>query len=231
MLASTVMIQKVVKTLCAAHGKAPSAETFDAYRIALDPYGDGEVESGLVTALREQREFMPPPGIVAGFAKEVRNARLRAANVPDDRRLVCLTCQDRGSVIILNRQWLFEHRDEFCEDWFVEGWMRQAAAWCRNHCQGVDGSNGRKALFWMAVCCCECRNATVFRNQAKRYAEERKCGTLDEKKTPRPAFGFQFDESRDCLTGSTGREEVEASLLRWRESDSKGRTWSGNWQP
>lgn len=228
-MANPSTIHKVVRTLCSAHGREPKDETFDAYSMALAEYSDAEVESGLITALREQREFMPPPGIVAGFAKDTRNSRLRAANAPDERRLVCGICQDRGNVTIVNRHWLLEHRDKFSDEWFVAGWMRDAELWCRTHTNGQI--HGRKAFLWMACCFCECHNARTYREQAKRYAVAMRNNQMDEKRSPRPAFGSLFDRDLDCMTNGVERADVQTAILAWADGDRDGRTWSGNWNP
>ncbi len=168
-MATLEVIQKTVNSLFAAHGRTASDESFDAYQIALGDYTDPELASALVSALREPREFVPSASIVAGFARDARNARLRRCGAVDERRLTCGVCLDRGSVILVNRKWLLEFRDKFAPEWFVAGWMQQAAAWCRNNCESIGGFSGRKSLFWMACCFCQCRAAQVFRTQAERY--------------------------------------------------------------
>ncbi len=230
-MATAEAIHRTVTSLFAAHGRAPADESFDAYQIALGDYTDPELASALVSALREPREFVPPASIVAKFASDARNARLRHTNTVDDRRLHCAICQDRGHVIILNRKWLLEHRDAFTPEWFVEGWMQQAAAWCRNNNESIDDFAGRKAMFYCACCFCDSPSAKVYRAQAERYLAALRDGTWDEKKIPRPAFGLLYDRDLDCMTESRSSADVQAAVMAWTENDRDGRTWSGNWNP
>lgn len=233
MLASSAIVAKVVRTLHAAYGRdadKAADESYEAFRIALEPYMDSEVESGLIAALRERREFIPPPGVVAAHAKDARDSRYRAAEVVDDRRLICSTCQDRGSVIVVNRDWLAEHRDKFEEDWFVAGWKREAEIWCRDNGRKVGGLSGRRAFHWMACCDCNSPAAKMYRQQALSYLDAVHRGEVDKKKTPAPAFGLMV-KSSDCILECECDELMQEAILEWTVRDRKDRTWSGNWTP
>lgn len=221
-MASPATIHKAVKTLCSAHGRPATKETYDAYEIALGEFSDTEVERALVTTLREQREFMAPPGIVAGFARDVRISNARNERREEERRVKCLDCEDRGFVYIVARKWLYEHRDAFKPEWFVDGWMKDATAWCH--------ANKVKGLVQVAACNCDSYMAKLYRNQQYRYRDMKKSGIHDEKKNPLPSFGLTRQEA-DCVVPTMASVDVQNAIMAWTEQDRDGRSWSGNWNP
>jgi hypothetical protein len=206
LMAETATIERVVKTLCEAHGRRPTPETFDAYDLALREFSDDTLDRALVSALRERREYMPPPGLIAGMARELRESNRRAEREADDRRIVCRDCDDCGYVMTINRRWLATHIQQLSPEWFVGGWLRDAEVWCR--------TNDHSSLFRMAVCNCDCYSAKNNREQRDRFRKLTDEGVRDERKNPKPSFGV-LREADDCLVATKSSVDAQTAILNW----------------
>jgi len=187
-MASVEAVKCSVDKLTAAFGRNTSESSYEAFSDCLGDINDAEVEVATTRLLRGGGQFLPSAGELRRAALEFRQERREVEDQTEKQpRIECLKCEGRGHLLTFNRYWLDEFVDQFCESWFVSGWVREAYLWCKQ--------NRREDLFQTVVCDCGCKKAKTFLDQIERWEKSDPA----DKKIPYPAFRRWFDARYDCI--------------------------------
>lgn len=190
----------------AASARISQTDAYNAMRSewlkAVEPYTTDEINAVLddvAGAKSELPSYSKLWRTLAGYAADARSAAREAERHARDgeRRLVCLTCEDRGYVDVYNPRFVAWVAPRFVECQaareFPKDWYRSAAsAWYQKCARGEVQAPAELPL----VCCCKCQHAIVFRRQLERMRDYM---ANPQGKPVRAAYIGQYDPQRHCL--------------------------------